>query len=238
MKFPKLKIKTKDLPLFAIGVTAVIVSGLIKQPLMKYILIGMFFGVLSKETRWTYWGMFLLIEAFVSLKFLCHTDLGIMFVDTMMQIGIGLGNFTRLYSGVLDNSSLANAKEILVGLGNNQILNDPMTITTLSIISLAIGAILWVLSIILIVGYLLMLLLIFGHTLLMLYLFHRNELLSTVKLYGLTYTFPPYIARLAAPYLMQGMVIQILMMTAILPLIFYKILKRIGFYKRIPGIHS
>lgn len=238
VKLPKLKIPTKELPLIAIGITAVLISSLLRQPLVRYILIAIFFGVLSKETRWTYWGMFILIDAFGAFRFLLGTDRGVIVVDTIARLAVVMSESPLLNRTILSNSSIAFAEDVLVGLGNNPILANPVVIAVISIVGIVLGVVLWAAAIIVGGAYTLVLLPVFGHAVLMLYIFHRNDFMNALKLYVTGGSVLPYMARLATPYVMQGLVIQVVMITAILPLIFYKILKRIGFYRRIPGIQN
>ena len=81
---------------------------------------------------------------------------------------------------------------------------------------------------------------IYGHVTLMLYLFDRDVLsiLIEMAVMGEDISNATPIINVMIPYLMQGIVIQSMLMTATLPLIFYKILKRIGFYDRIPNLHT
>jgi len=242
MKLSRLKIPIKELPLVALGITVVLISSIIHIPLVEFLLIGMFFGLLSKKTRWTFWGMFLLIEGFISFRFLLRTDYAVFFADSVIQICTNiahspLGNIT-----IISNSSVVLLEIFLENVGTNPILTNPMVVTILSVLSVCLTIILAVVSIVFSVGYLIISLPVFGHVILMLYLFHRDTFVIIMGAYfddlSTVPTVIPPLARVVVPYLLQGIVIQVLLMTAICPLIFYKILKRIGFYKRIPGIHS
>ena len=182
--------------------------------------------------------MFILIDAFTAFRFLLSTDRGVIVVDTIARVAVVMSETPLLNRTILSNSSIAFAEDVLVGLGNNPILANPVVIAVVSIIGIVLGVVLWAAAIIVGGAYILVLLPVFGHAMLMLYIFHRNDFVNAVKLYVTGESVLPYMARLATPYVMQGLVIQVVLMTAILPLIFYKILKRIGFYRRIPGIHT
>lgn len=234
---PKLKIPTKELPLIAIGITAVLISGLLRQPLIRYVLMAIFFGILSKETRWTYWGMFVLIDAFSAFRFLLNTDRDTIMFDTAYRLSMGAAERIAL-SGNISSTYIAPATDALASLGNNPFFSMPVVIVILSIVMAVIGAVYWIFSIVLLIISFTVMLPVIGHLVSMLYIFHRNDIASMLRYTLISGAMPADLGRLVAPYLIQGMAIQMVMMSAIFPLIFYKILKRIGFYRRIPSIQS
>jgi len=238
MKLPRLKIPTKELPLVALGISAVLISTMIKIPLVTYILIGIFFGVLSKETRWTYWSAILLIKMFSAFKFLLRrTESDTAILDILWRMGFGMSE-TLVSGASLNNSSVEYIKDIIVSLDTNPVLSSPVIITIVSAVLSVLGAVLFVVLTVATVAYVIALLPIAAHTVLMLYIFHRNEVVSILESLIIDQDAPPRISRLVVPYIMQGIAIQSLLMTATIPLVFYRILRRIGFYKRIPGIQT
>lgn len=236
MKLPELKLPTKELPLVALGVTAVLVTVMLRQSLFQYLLIAMFFGILSKETRWTFWIINLLIKAFGAFKLLLSTDRETVMFDMIFRVTADMAE--RIVYNRANNYLLAPARDALVGLGNNPIFRSPVVITIISVAMAVIGVILWVFSVVVTVVCITTMLPVIGHLALMLYTFHRGEIVNMMEYVIINESMPDYLGRLIAPYLVQGIAIQSLLTTAILPLIFYRILKRIGFYKRIPGIQS
>lgn len=237
MKLPRLKLPIKELPLVALGVTAVLAASVFGQPLIRYLLVAMFFGILSKETRWTFWIMNFLIGAFSAFRLLLSTDRETVMFDLMYRMSVDISK-RIVYNGNVSNNYLAPAKDALVGLGNNPIFSSPVVITIISIVMGVISAALWMFSVVVMVASFIMVLPIIVHVTLMLYTFHRNEIVNMVEDVIFNESIPEHVGRLVAPYIVQGMAIQTLLMAAILPLIFYKILKRTGFYKRIPGVQS
>ena len=241
MTLSRLKIPTKELPLIALGIIAVLVSSILRLPLIQYIIIAVFFGILSKETRWKFWSMFLLIEGFSSLRFLLRTDRYVLMADTLMRTASNISNSSLGNTTIIDNSSIAMIETFFGSVGNNPIFSNPTVAIFLSIISVCLTIVLGAISVVASVVYILLSAPIFGYTVLMLYVFHRDVLMLAIDIF-LYDTDPsgllPGVVRVVTLYMLQGIVIQTLLMTATLPLIIYKILKRIGFYKRIPGIHS
>jgi len=235
MKLPRLKIPTRELPLVALGIAAVLASAILKQPLIQYLLVAMFFGVLSKETRWTFWTMNFLIAAFNAFRLLLSTDRETVVLDSIFRVSAGIAE--RLVRD-RNASILAPAKGALVGLGNNPILRNPVVITVISIVMIVVGVVIWAFSVVVMVVFIAMMLPVIGHLTLMLYIFHRDEVVSMMEYFIANESVPEYMGRLIAPYMVQGIAIQMLLMAAILPLVFYRILRRIGFYKRFPGIQS
>ncbi len=253
MKLPKLKIPVKDVPLVALGVTVVLVSGLFGVPFVRFLLVGMFFGILSKEIRWVYWGMALSVDGFRAFRVLLTTDRETLMFDTIWRVGIRIGtvlspilnstdmgitNSSIESQVIISQAVLSQANELLMNIGNNPILTNPVIGMLISIILLIVGGVFWVLEVIALVVGILVMLPIFGYMVLMLRIFHWEELVIMFETAIATYTIPETLGRLMAPYLLQGLVIMGLLASAILPLLFYRILKRIGFYKRIPGIQS
>lgn len=233
MKLPRLKIPTKELPLVALGVTCVLVSGLVKISVAKYLVIAMFFGILSKETRWTFWGFNVLIEMFRGFRALLRTDRYTMVLDMAARMG------SSIQSVPVPNVTSPSAVEnFLVNVGNNPILTNPVVVRVILIIFTVFGAALWVVSVLGFVVYIVMILPIICHLGLMLYIFHRDELKILLETFSVRDPIPEWVGRLVAPYLIQGMAIQVTLGTAIFPLVFYRILKHIGFYDRIPGIQT
>ena len=241
MDFSRLKIPVKELPLVALGITAVLISSIFSIPFVEYLLIGMFFGLLSKKTRWAFWGAFLLIEGFLSFRFLLRTDYAVFLGDSITGILRNIVYSPLGNSTFNSNASVAMLETFLESVGANPILTNPLITAIVSVISVCLTIILAGISIVFTVGYMMFFLPVYGHVLLMMYLFHKDMLISIIDVYFSdvdTIAEIPSLVRVVMPYLLQGIVIQTMLMTAICPLIFYKILKRIEFYKRIPGVHS
>lgn len=231
MKLPKIKIPIKELPLVALGITCVLISGLFNIAIAKYLFIGMFFGIMSKETRWTFWGFNVLIEMFGGFRMLLRTDRFTMMLDTISRIGAGLR------TDPVQNIT-SPIEKFLINAGNNPIITNPISITIISIIFAILGFLMTVVSMVLIIGYIMLLLPVVSYMVLMMYSFHRDKIKFVFETLSAGDPIPEWLGRLIAPYMVQGLVIQVIIGTAIFPLVFYRILKRIGFYKRIPITYS
>lgn len=234
MKLTKLKIPTKDLPLIALGLTSVLVCGILKIGSIKYVIIGIFFGILSKDVRWTFWGFNVLIELFRCFVMILRTDSFTVTLDMLVRITTSMTEFVKPHN-ILSPSTI---EKFLISFGNNPIVLNPVVINVISFVFSVLGIIILVGGTIFVIGYIIYMLPIMAHIILMLYLFHKNELMFMLQELESNNPFPDWFGRIVAPYLVQGIAIQLMLGITIFPLVIFRILRRFRFYNRFPVVRT
>ena len=242
MKIPKLKISTKDLTLGTLGVCAVMAINILGQPIFAFILIGMFFGLLSPSVRWMYWGTNVLVCALSCINFILRTDYIRMISSTLGRVLDSTRNTSPIEYIIINNTLTTNSTNVFVRIAvqatSNPTLNNPIIFKILISIFTILGVIAAAASIVLGICYVIALSPTIGYTILMLNIFHSNELPAIISSFTENGYLSGYAFELIVPYLVQGIAMEAVLAVAVLPLICYKILKRIGFYTRIQNITS